>query len=380
MSYNSPIVLFLFAGLSQASPVEAMVSAVWQAIALDIIGRAGRAAVFDRIVVATNSARFAQELEGAAPGQIPLGVEVDRGPFHFGQRLQELVRRHQPGAAFYLGAGSGPLLSEEEMASAISRVAGQRNAVTANNFYSADMVGFSPATALDRIDLPPNDNDLAYRLVHQAGLGYLPMPRTTGSMFDVDTPTDLAILRLHPMAGPHTQRALAKLALDVIPLAAALPVVRDPMRQAIVAGRVSQAVWARLESDFGCGIRVFAEERGMRASGREERGEVKSLLGFLLEEVGPWDFFRRLADLAQAAFLDSRVLFHHCHWQVSAADRFSSDLLDAEHISHPQLQEFTIAAKESPIPVVLGGHSLVSGGLWALADVLSSQTETEARG
>jgi hypothetical protein len=110
----------------------------------------------------------------------------------------------------------------------------------------------------------------------------------------------------------------------------------------------------------------------MRASGRQERGEVRSLVGYMLEDLGPYLFFRRLRELGQAILMDSRVTFSHNGWELSPADRFYSDLLQPEKISHPQLAEFTFAARDAGVPVILGGHSLVSGGLWALADILHS--------
>ena len=39
------------------------------------------------------------------------------------------------------------------------------------------------------------------------------------------------------------------------------------------------------------------------------------------------------------------------------------DLLLADRISDPWLRELTAAARDAPIPVVLGGHSLVGPGL-----------------
>ncbi len=125
---------------------------------------------------------------------------------------------------------------------------------------------------------------------------------------------------------------------------------------------------AHLETDLACRKRVFSEERGMRASGREARGEVRSLLGFYLASVGPWRFFESLGELGQAAFVDSRVLFSHLGLRPTAADRFHSDLLEVEAIVDPLIREFTAAARAAPIPVLLGGHSLVTGGLWTLID------------
>ncbi len=106
----------------------------------------------------------------------------------------------------------------------------------------------------------------------------------------------------------------------------------------------------------------------MQADGREERGQVRSVLGFLLEAVGVEAFFERMARLGQAMFLDSRVLFAHLGLRLSRADRFYSDLGDFEAVLDPLARRVTAAAAQAPIPVVMGAHSLVSGGLYAVID------------
>jgi hypothetical protein len=73
-----------------------------------------------------------------------------------------------------------------------------------------------------------------------------------------------------------------------------------------------------------------------------------------------------LAELGDAAFLDTRVLLAHRGIEASREERFLSDLGRWEEIGEPFLREFTRAAVEAPIPVLLGGHSLMSGGLMAM--------------
>jgi len=43
-------------------------------------------------------------------------------------------------------------------------------------------------------------------------------------------------------------------------------------------------------------------------------------------------------------------------------------LLEPTLIHDPWIREFTAAVRDAPIPILLGGHSLVSGGLYALAE------------
>jgi hypothetical protein len=49
-------------------------------------------------------------------------------------------------------------------------------------------------------------------------------------------------------------------------------------------------------------------------------------------------------------------------WPV-AEDRFASDLLLADAVADPWLRALTAAASAAPIPIVLGGHTLVGPGL-----------------
>lgn len=106
----------------------------------------------------------------------------------------------------------------------------------------------------------------------------------------------------------------------------------------------------------------------MRASGRQARGEVRSLLGYYLDAVGLERFFGTLATMGQALFLDSRVVFAHRGLWPSAADRFHSDLGQPRQITDPFVRDLTEAAMAAPIPVIMGGHSLVSGGIYAIVE------------
>jgi hypothetical protein len=47
----------------------------------------------------------------------------------------------------------------------------------------------------------------------------------------------------------------------------------------------------------------------------------------------------------------------------SAEDRFASDLLRADDVKNPWLRELTASAVAAPIPILLGGHTLVGPGV-----------------
>ena len=357
--------LLIMTGVSEGSEPERMVSYTRQAVTLDLVERALAVPSLSPVVVATNSPVLAHRL---ADYSILVDLDPPDEPFHFGRRLAGLVDQYGMDRCFYMGGGAGPLLTAADMARiAEAMLAADRQLVT-NNFYSSDFVAFAPTSALKEQPPPESDNELAWLLGEDAGLPIRELPRTGATQFDVDTPVDLFTLASHPGAGPHTRAYLDSLALDLSHLNTALALMLDRDATILVGGRVSSATWSYLERETACSTRVLSEERGMRASGRQARGEVRSLLGFYLEAVGMDQLFKTLATMGQALFLDNRVLFAHRGIWPSAADRFHSDLRQPEQISDPFVRALTEAAMAAPVPVIMGGHSLVAGGMYAMID------------
>lgn len=338
------------------------------AIARDTIERAEQSGAFGGIILVADRGGIACGLDPAVT------VELSEEPFHFGRELREVISRHNVRHPFYIGGGCFPLLSAGELGALGRRLSAAEGMVLTNNLFSADIVAFTPGEAIDAIPLPETDNLLAQLLVRHAGLKQFLLPHSAAYQFDVDTPTDLLVLRLHPGPGRHTRECVDGLELDTSRLEAATRCFGDENAEVLVAGRVGSHVWSHLERETSCRVRFLAEERGMRADERQSRGEVRSILGFYLEQVGLRRFFDSLGELGDAAFIDSRVILGHLGLEPSRADRFYSDLGQAENIENPFLREFTLAALEAPIPVVLGGHSLVSGGLLALIDIARSRS------
>jgi hypothetical protein len=93
-----------------------------------------------------------------------------------------------------------------------------------------------------------------------------------------------------------------------------------------------------------------------------------SILGTLLERDGPGSLGDHLARFGDAALVDSRVLLAHrsgadsVRWPL-AEDRYASDLLLPDRVTDPWLRALTASAVAAPIPVVLGGHTLVGPGV-----------------
>lgn len=355
--------LILFLGGIGSNPVEGMVAAAHRAIARDTIERAQQSGAFPRVILVTDVEGLGEEL---APSVV---VEQSSGPFHFGQRLKQVIDRHGIEQPFYIGRGSAPLLSSHDLGALAQQLSSATNTVITNNIFSADLIAFTPGKAIGSIDLPAIDNPLAQLLVRQAGLDEVCLPRSAAYQFDVDTPTDLFILKLHAGVGVHTQAYLQGLGLDTSRLERAISYFNDENAQVLVAGRVGSHVWAQLERATACRVRMLAEERSLRADEREQREEACSILGFYWEQVTPDRFFETLARLGDAAFIDSRVIFAHFGLEPSRPDRFYSDQGQPDKIDNPFVRQFTQVALAAPIPVILGGHSLVSGGLLALIEI-----------
>jgi hypothetical protein len=355
-------VLVSFLGGVGGSPVEEMIAAARRAATLDTLERALSTGAFANAVLVADAADGLETL--------PSGVrlDVDAGPFHFGRRLAALVERLGLRSVVYFSGGSVPLLTAQDFVGIAQELGRGEGKVVANNYYSADLVAFSPVDALRRVDLPAIDNPLARLLAEQAGLATHTLPRSVATQFDIDAPAELAILTLVGGAGPRLQALLDGWRLDVSLYRRVLPLFIVSTAQVLVAGRSSSRVWQYLERQTACRVRFFAEERGMQAEGRIEGGQARSLVGFYLAEVGVQRFFATVAELADAAFLDSRVILAHLGLQPSRADRFLSDLGRYEEIEDPFLRELTEGAARAAIPVALGGHSLVSGGLMALIE------------
>ena len=353
--------LVVFLGGMEGSPVEEMVACAQRAAALDTIDSALSTGAFAGAVIATDRP---QDL----PDPVPAGltVDADSEPFHFGRRLAGLVTSHSLESVVYLGGGSVPLLPAEGFY-CLSRVLSQgEHVVVTNNPYSSDLVAINPANAITVLEPPETDNVLARALEMEAGLAVQVLPRTLYTLFDIDSPTDLAILSIVGAGGPRLRRVLSSLGLEVSRYRDVLPLLTSRKAQVMVAGRVGSHSWKYLERETACRVRVIAEERGMEADSRLVKGNVRSLLGLYLEEVGIEGLIKALPGLGDAAIIDTRVLLGHLGLDVGRRQRFLSDLGQPDDIQIPLLRDLTASALTASVPVLLGGHSLMSGGLMAL--------------
>ena len=279
----------------------------------------------------------------------------------FGERLRTLVRAERPAGLVVLGSGAIPLATARDLRDLVDVAGSEARVALANNRYSADVVAIAGAwPVLDELPDLPSDNALPRWLANVADYDVVDLRRRWQLAVDIDGPLDLVLIG---------ERADAP--VDLRPVRAAMAGVRDvaadPAAELVVAGRTSAESVAWLERSTASRTRALIEERGLRTGGAGQRPPA-SVLGALIERDGPASFGTLLAGLGDAAIVDTRVLFAHRLGRDEAAwpaaeDRFASDLLLPDAIADPWLRELTASAVDAPIPILLGGHTLVGPGL-----------------
>jgi len=293
----------------------------------------------------------------------------------FAERLRSLVAEATTAKTglVVLGSGSMPAATMPDRQAFVDIARGKgpnggRGAL-ANNRYSADAIGIASPAELPAIPDLPGDNALPRWLAEVAGWTVTDLRAQWRLQLDLDSPLDVELMRPGklptPEAGPVRER-----------LAAVGRVMGDARAELLVAGRTSAGTLRWLETDVACRVRALVEERGLRASSRlAQRGAAsiqvrppRSVLGLILDRDGPEALGGILAQLGDAALVDTRVLLAHRlgaderAWP-SAEDRFASDFLLADRIVDPWLRSLTASAVAAPTPVVLGGHTLVGPGV-----------------
>lgn len=319
-------------------------------------------------------ARNAGRLAGLFAATGATDVEVVGGApdgVAFGPRLRALASGIEDGTGLVvLGSGSIPLATRRDAADFLNAAGSGERRALANNRYSADVLAIGrPATLAELPDLP-GDNALPRWLEEVAGFAVDDLRSRWRLSVDLDSPLD--VLLVDPEATPAGAEAFV--VRDAMTALRAL--ASDRRAELVVAGRTSAATLRWLERSTRSRTRALVEERGLRASARaavgdraaELRRPPRSILGLALDDRGPEALGSVLAELGDGAIVDSRVLLAHqlgadeATWPA-AEDRFASDLLLPDRIADPWLRAISQAAVDAPIPILLGGHSLVGPGI-----------------
>jgi hypothetical protein len=323
-------------------------------------GPLGRAVAAAKLEVAEEHVR-GFTVAGATRARVVAGPPDGRP---FGARLRAIVGELGDGGLIVLGSGAIPLATARDRREFVAAARASASRALTNNRYSGDVIAVSRARSTLR-DVPDmaSDNALPRWLAEEASVPVEDLRRRWRLGVDVDGPLDLVLLGGRWASGLGAE--------TVAPVGSSLAAIRtaidDPSAELVVAGRVSAANLAWLEARTASRTRALVEERGLRTR-RDGQRPAASVLGALLDRDGPGALGGLLASLGDAAIVDTRVLLAHrfgadqAGWP-QAEDRFASDLLLPQGVGDPWLRELTASALAAPIPVVLGGHTLVGPGL-----------------
>ncbi len=362
---NNTVTFLILAGKlrSMCTPAR-WVHRVREAMVVDLIKKLAPLGQIDRIIVSSNDQKFLDALNGVDPRLIPDRFD-DTSKFHFGHWLFDRIRKYHLLNLFYWGSGASPLITGEIIDGICTSLVDGENILYTNNFFSADWVAFTPASTALLMEPPRLDNNLAYSLWQNRAMRSIYIAPSVEIVGDVDTPADLMVLSVHPKTGEEARRVLESLALNTEPVRRFCRLLKDRNR-IFLSGRVGSSLFKYLDTNCPCSFRILSEERGMRSFGRLKKRQVKSILGALVDNLGIDGAFDFIEGICDGAVIDTRVLFAHRLGHVGTRDRFYSDLFQPENIKDPFVAQFTRRAGNSSIPVLLGGHSLILGGMWAM--------------
>ena len=340
----------------------------------------------ERVLASARSAnaRRLEDLFRAAGAEDVRIAEGQPDGRSFGERLRALVGKLPDGAGLViLGSGSIPLATRLDAADLLAVAGSGERRALANNRYSADVVAIGAASALASVPDLPNDNALPRWLDDTAGFEVGDLRRRWRRLaIDLDAPLDVLLTSATSDLGPDVDVRSVTDRIDRLRAVAA-----DRRAELVVAGRTSASTLRWLERHTASQTRALVEERGLRASSFATRGDrsgggdqssrgdleapgrpPRSVLGLVLDDRGPDALGSVLAELGDGAIVDSRVLLAHLlgadesGWPA-AEDRYASDLLLADRVRDPWLRALTASARDSAIPVLLGGHTLAGPGV-----------------
>ncbi len=386
------LILFEAPARPAERPLTALLSEARRALAEDHVERFLRAGA-DRVVRVAGRGATQPETDASRPWKAGAADRARPGlppprfvrAGSFGEALARVVRDEHVEGCVVLGDGAVPRLHAVDAERLVRAARSDGPIALTNNRFSSDVCAVPHAETLLRLPALPSDNALPRWLEEVAGYAVRDMAARDRLALDLDTPLDLALLALAPDARPSLRRLAATSSIRVPRVDALRAVAADPRRELLVFGRSSSGTLAWLERHVRCRVRFLAEERGLRASsplamgGPEPTaprpaGETqparppRATLGRLLDREGPDALPRIVAELADAAILDARVLLadrmgpDEDAWPAPE-DRFASDLLASEAIADPWLRSLTAAVASAPIPILLGGHTLVGPGV-----------------
>ena len=213
---------------------------------------------------------------------------------------------------------------------------------------------------------PVSDNEIPKRLLEENSTEVVELARSSRSQFNIDVTADLVTLLLADAKGAKIQsflQAHSQLFRQAIQCQwSAAQHLTNKESQVLVYGRTSSRIWKYLETESASKIRIIGEERGL---GTAPPGHHPySTLGDLIESKGAETFFTRTLPLmCDAAFIDLIPVLAYLHPDTTQEDRHAAFLMDESGIEHSGLRTIIRSINTSPIPIAIGGHTLVGSGI-----------------
>jgi hypothetical protein len=294
--------------------------------------------------------------------------------FHFGERLARLIEKHPTQAVLHFGGGSAPLVDRATtsmLLGLLEKSLRQDGSIPShialtNNLHSSDWIAISQVQdALPIIQRATRDNGLAlsFKESDQFEVRVLASLRPATSM-DIDSLSDLAILAQHPGLQPELRKVIdaAWDVLERIEIPNLLQVLRDPQQKLLIIGRVSPLAWHALTRAAKCQIEVITES--------DDHSILKTWID---KSRDPAQALKRLDTLCDAVIWDNRPFLKNMGASPSQHHLLAADTFTLEYVTDPILKDI-LNMDELDMVTVMGGESLVTGGLYALAEILQSKT------
>lgn len=179
-------------------------------------------------------------------------------------------------------------------------------------------------------------------------------PPAAATMFRIATAGDLCLLdTLGPrdLAPGESTRPAPVVAENI---RAVTRVLTKRTAELVVVGDPGSEGWRHLEQETACRVRLLGDAPG-------------GLLTSLLASVGAARFVRYLSELGEAFLVNTRILFRESDWPAPD-DFFYSDMGLVARVAHRGLRRLTEALLNGDRPAVLGGNSLLTGGIYLLIE------------
>lgn len=313
-----------------------------------------------------------------APAHPTLTDAPQRASFHFGQRLAGLIDRYAPDGALCFGGGSAPLLDQAAIGMLVGLIGRAQDgsgsvppqiALTNSRARSGWVAVSDARAALPVIRQTASSDDLAGAL-HDSGECEV---RVLSSMrpatgLDIEATADLAILARHPGVQPALRGVIQSYALDTLPAVDRLiTICRRPQQALMLIGRVSPGGWQALGRAARCQVLTIAEPELYPDVPPRTRSTVAPWV-----RARWWDgFFADLGLSCDGIVFDNRPVLQALGLRAALEEIQAVDFPGREPIDQLLLRDLRAAADHAPLPILMGGRSLVTGGLYVLAEILA---------